>query len=279
MKTLLVPIDFTPTSNNAINFAVEWSRQYGYERIILLKTFYDSMFENVIMSAEYCNLNEDYLNKCRDDAKAELNELCHEVAQKAGKDVKIATALSEFPLLRSIVEVVQNESPELIILGSDSYSYSSESFVAANVITIAKVSPVKVLIVPANYQYQPVESALLPYNADTIKDLNKAESLRNSKPWTDLKLLALNVNTKTSPDERLAEVDETLKSLLKNYQHEVYHISNRNIISGIIDFTKEHDVQLIIALPGKHSFLYTFTHKSISEAIYRNARQPVLILK
>jgi hypothetical protein len=56
MKTLLVPVDFTATSENAVNFAIEWCRTYEYERIILLKTFYDSIFEGLIVSAEYSNV-------------------------------------------------------------------------------------------------------------------------------------------------------------------------------------------------------------------------------
>ena len=60
MKTLLVPVDFTATSENAVNFAIEWCRTYEYERIILLKTFYDSIFEGLIVSAEYSNVNEEY---------------------------------------------------------------------------------------------------------------------------------------------------------------------------------------------------------------------------
>jgi hypothetical protein len=50
-------------------------------------------------------------------------------------------------------------------------------------------------------------------------------------------------------------------------------------MNGILNFTQTKDVQLIVALRGKRSFLYYLTHKSISEAIYRNAKEPVLILK
>jgi hypothetical protein len=36
---------------------------------------------------------------------------------------------------------------------------------------------------------------------------------------------------------------------------------------------------MIIALPGKYSFFYNLTHKSITQAIALNAARPVLILK
>ena len=179
MKTLVVPVDFTATSENAVNFAIEWCRTYEYERIILLKTFYDSIFEGLIVSAEYSNVNEEYINRQSEDDREQLDALCKNVADKLS-GVKVMTAVSEFPLLRGIFEILQNEKPDLIIVGSDNYSYSSGSIISGNVISIAKTSPVRVLMVPADYTYQPVQQVLLPYDFNMLKDLDKLNSLRSS---------------------------------------------------------------------------------------------------
>lgn len=179
MKTLLVPVDFTATSENAVNFAIEWSRKYEYERIILLKTFYDSIFEGLIVSAEYSNVNEEYIHRQSEDDREQLDALCKNVADRLS-GVKVMTAVSEFPLLRGIFEILQNEKPDLIIVGSDNYSYSSGSIISGNVISIAKTSPIRVLVVPADYTYQPVQQVLLPYYFNMLKDLDKLNSLRSS---------------------------------------------------------------------------------------------------
>ena len=70
MKTLLLPVDFTPASENAINFAVEWSTKYLYERIIIVKSFYTSMYESVIMAGEFANVDQQYLNLIREKKKS-----------------------------------------------------------------------------------------------------------------------------------------------------------------------------------------------------------------
>lgn len=276
MKTLLIPVDFSATAENAVNFAAEWCKKYAYERIILLKTFYDSMFENLMISAAYSNTNQDYLNTQRKESMEQLDALCKRVAEKVGKGVKVTTAVSEFPLLRGIFEIINTEKPDLVVVGSDNFNYSSGSFVAANVISIAKASPVRVLIVPAHYRYQPVEQALLPYNFNMLNDLDRLNSLRTSPQWDHLKLLVLNIDTE--PQSR-NEAAGKFEHLLENFEHEIYFTTDNDFISSIAKFTKEHEVQLIIALPGRHSFLYRLTHASISQAIYRNARHPVLILK
>ncbi len=168
MKTMLVPIDFSATSDNALTYAVEWSKAFGYDRIILLKTIYDSLFESVTTSAGYMHINGDYKSEEREEASERLQSICREVIQKEAPGVKVTIAISEEPLLRSIVEIVAKEKLQLVVIGSDNYSYSSDSFIAGQVISIARISPVRVLIVPSHYQYQEVKQALVPCDFSTL---------------------------------------------------------------------------------------------------------------
>jgi len=280
MKTLLVPVDFTNASDNAVEFACEWVKKYLYERIILLRSFYSSMYENMIMSADFSNVNEEYLNKRRNDEKEMLNQLCKEVDAKTGRGIQVQTAVSELPLVRSIIELIKEENPSMILLGSDTLHAENEAFVAGNVIPIARVSPVRVMIVPENYSYKPVEKALVPVDFKTLGSLNKINSLRSSPKWHDVTIIALNVDAKQrNRDENFNEIENNLHEYLKNFKHEIYYQLDKNVISGILNFKKIDEVQLMIALPGVHSFLYSLTHKSVSEALYKKCRLPVMILK
>lgn len=282
MKTLLVPVDFTNASDNAVEFACQWVKKYLYERIILLRSFYSSMYENMIMSADFSNVNEEYLNKKRNDEKEMLDQLSKEVDAATGPGVQVQTAVSELPLVRSIIELIKEEYPAMILLGSDTLHAGNEAFVAGNIIPIARTSPVRVMIVPENYSYKPVEKALVPVDFKTLGSLNKINSLRSSPRWHDVTIMALNVDTKQrnlNHNENLKEVENNLHDYLKNFKHEIYYESDKNVISGILNFKKINEVQLMIALPGVHSFLYSLTHKSVSEALYKKCRLPVMILK
>jgi len=283
MKTMLIPVDFTDTCNNAIDYAMEWAKAYGYERVILLKTYYGTLFDNLVPAAEYMHVNQDYMAKEREEAEAKLDELHSRLAKQEAGKLKIVKAVSELPLLRAIMEVVEDEKPELIIVGSDNYDASSNSFVAGNIISIAKISPVRVLIVPSHSRYQPVKQVLVPCNYSMVEQLDKVDAYQaGSAAWRQKNLLVLNVDPTEKylrPDEQFKRSEAALHDYLKNFKHEVFYSNEKNIINGIMEFCKNHAVEVIIALPRKHSFLYSLTHKSISEAIYRNAMEPILILK
>jgi nucleotide-binding universal stress UspA family protein len=282
MKTLLVPVDFTAASENAVNFAAAWSKKYRYERIILLRSFYTSMYENIIMAGEFANVDEHYLNRTRETEKEQLSGICNRLIQMTGEKIQVHSAISELPLIRSILEIIKREEPVMILLGSDKTFQSGETLISANVISIAKVSPVRVLIVPTGYLYQPIHNVIVPFHFNTIHALDKINRLRASPQWHNVKLLALNVGTKKrnlNPDENFKEGESSLHNYLKNFHHEIYYEAGEDVISGILNFKMIKEAQLLIALPGVHSFLYSLTHKSVSEALYKKCTLPVMILK
>lgn len=282
MKTLLIPVDFSNSSNHTIDFAAEWAKKYLYERIILLRSFYSSMYENMIMSADFSNVNKEYLNRKREKESKMLNELCKNLDKETNGEITVQTAVTELPLIRSIIEVIKTEKPETVLLGADPSLANNESFVAGNLIAIARLSPVRVLIVPYKYQYQEIKKALVPVDFKTLNSLHKIESLRSNARWHEVELMALNVDAaqrNLNPDEKFKESEINLHDYLKNFKHNIYYENDKNVINGILNWNKLNEVQLMIALPGVHSFLYSLTHKSVSEALYRKCPVPVMILK
>lgn len=282
MKTLLIPVDFTEATNNALDFAAEWCKTYRYDRIILLRSFYTSMYESIIMAGEFANVDQDYLNETRLREKAKLDLVCKQMSEMAGTEIIIQSAVSEMPLARSILEIIKLEEPATILLGSDNTQGLNDTFVSANIINIARISPIRVLIVPVNYRYQIIHQALVPFHFDTVQALDKINRLHSSPQWQDVKLLALNINAKPrnlNQDISFKEGEKSLHNYLKNFDHAIYYEAHKNVIDGILNFSKIKEVQLLIALPGVHSFLYSLTHKSVSEALYRRCSLPVMILK
>jgi nucleotide-binding universal stress UspA family protein len=282
MRTILVPVDSTATSENAVDFAVEWGKKYGYDHIILLRTSYESMFDYMAIGATYALANEESLNKQQEEAKTLLEHLRRRIIEKASA-IQVTTEISELPLLRCTIELIRNNaSVELIVLGSDHKVVSNDSFVSANIISIARASPVKVLIVPNIFDYKPVENILVPCDVSNIEDMERLGRLRSGFERENTRVMLLNVDTKEDAvrtDIKRKKWEEELHRYLPGLQYSVHYAFDKDIINGILSFTSSHKVDLIIALPGRHSFLYYLASRSISEGIYRNVHHAVLILK
>jgi len=275
MRTILVPVDVTSASENAVGVAIEWGKQYGYNHIILLTTTYQSMFD-------YITIGEEYINQEQVDAKLLLKRLRGKITERTST-IKVTTEVSELPLLRCTIELIRNNaSVELVILGSDHNVVDNDSFISENLISIARTSPVKVLIVPDSYVYGVVNNILVPCDINNIESLDRISIFNSVLVREDAHLMLLNVATKGKSgitDNKKKEWEEKIRQIFPDIPYNIYYSIHDDIVEGIFSFTSSNKVDLIIALPDKHSFLYYLANKSISEGIYLNADQAIMILK
>lgn len=272
MRTLLVPVDFSQTAANAVDYAAGYCRQFNYQRIILLKSFYDTVFDEVVMAAEYGGVGTNFRQTEHEEAEARLKDWAQNFSLR-NKEVEVTVVTSELPLMRAIAQVVQNENPRAILIGSDNNAYDNDSYVSGHVIQIAKTSTVNVMVVPAGHAFQTIEEVLIPVDTFSKGSLARLNEVGNRPYLGKMKLDILKLDAAQKPEE------EELHNSLSYARHEIFPGEQKSATDAVMHFLKHHSVQLILALPGKYSFLYRLTHKLIDEAICRNSEKPVLIVK
>lgn len=282
MRTILVPVDFTSTTENAVKTAADWAKQYEYQNIILLKTAGESEFDYLHIAEGHSFANEESINALLQRTELLFDQMTQIIAEKA-PDIKVSRILSDWAITRSINEILKNQpSIELIILGSDDEISTHESFVSDHIISIARTSPVKTLIVPNSYRYTPVKNIFIPCDLKGIKRLERLFHHKYLIHKQDVHLLFLNINTREKTEineDKKRELESYIQQHLTEIPSSIYYSHDEDIINGILKFAAGHETDLIIALPGRHSFLYYLASRSISEGIYQNTSQPVLILK
>jgi nucleotide-binding universal stress UspA family protein len=278
MKTLLIPVDFSGTSSNVLKYAVEFSKDTAVERIILLNNYYVSIYEQLLPSADFVQVSAEEINEERQNIDERLKYAGRSLTKKCGPSIKIETAVSELSLLRAIHQMIDQEKPHMLMIGSD--NNMDESYIGEQVIAIAKTSNIPVLVVPACAKYKKIKLALVPCDFNAVSRLALLKEIRRSNQWLcPPELIVLNVDPKQAHLAHKEENYHALKEILESYKYLVYYSEDEDIVHGILDFATEHNTQLIIALPGNYSFFQNLTHHSITNALELNASQPVLILK
>jgi nucleotide-binding universal stress UspA family protein len=279
MKTILIPVDFSATSSNALDYTLGLIKDIDVGRIILLKTFYKSFYEQILPSADFVQISEEEIQNEKSRIDAQLNELTQQLKQECRPSVEVQIATSNMPLLRSVVDLIDEERPDLLILGSDGPDASEESYIGQLIIPITKASAVPVLIIPAHTKFKSISNTLIPCDFTKISRLAVIQSLNSPLQWLHPDFVILNIDPKQKYLSHEQENLDSLKPLLAGYDYKIYYAADRDTVTGILNFADEHEVQMITALPGKYSFFSTFTHTSTTEALTLNAKHPVLILK
>lgn len=276
MISVLVPLDYSDATRNALNYIAAASHQIEINRVILLKSNYYSVYQNILHSAEYVYLHHANFEKERDEAFALLDELNKEFIQHLNGSTKVLNAVTELPMENAIAEIINTEKPDLLLLNS-SPKKDDSNFIARNAIALSKASEIPVMIIPENTSYQPIESAVVPID---FKALFRLEAFRepifaatNRKPY----LHVLNIRTHKA-EASDGQAQHVLHHILDGYDFSVHGMGNDDIVSGVMEFIRQNHIQMIVALPGKYNFFQSLTHRSVTRAIAANVDIPVLIL-
>jgi len=240
MKKLLVLVDFSAPSVNAVAYAAGLALDKGFGEIVLMSNCFVPLFEQIVPGPDLVQVGEEEINRRMESLMKQLLELKAEIGKQLTPDVSVRIAIGTQPLLRSVVEEVTAESPSLAIIGTSRRAPGDDCSIGRQIIPLAKVIPVPVLVIPPEARYQPIRSVLV---AGTT------------------------------------EAGTTLLPLLSELEVIQYDPPQKDVLKGVLKAAADRRVQLIVALPRKHSFFYNLTHQNIMQGVVLNATEPVLILK
>ena len=115
IRTILVPIDFSPCSSAALDHAIDMARQFS-ARLALIH----SCWVSVSMTPSlYYVVPPDFVEKLRESATAELEQW----AKRAGQaGVECTTRVSAEPALEAILERAKTLPADLIVMGTHGFT-------------------------------------------------------------------------------------------------------------------------------------------------------------
>ncbi|MGX5688570.1 universal stress protein [Arcticibacter tournemirensis] len=280
METILVPVDFSKTSDHAAKYALRIAQQIGNCRLLLLHTVRVGYYETILPSVDYTQYGDEDIQRMHRSLLKKLNNLKDRLSSLCGKHLPIDISIEEGSLLAIINEINTHEKPLLVIIGSNGSSDLNDRVLGTNTIRIAKTSTKPVLVVPPNAMFKPVEKVVLACDFRKITELIPVDSLKTIVKTFGAKLEVLNVNPKGEQlKEDLLQEQALLDKMLNDLDHEYQFTSNRNVAEGILEYAHDSKAQIIISLPRKYSFFESILHDSISTKLTFRSDKPVLLLR
>src|ERR1700737_1684544 len=237
MKTLIIPIDFSAPSNNAVDYAAELSNDRQIKKIILVTNCHVSLFEQLLPSADFIQAFEEDIQSRKKQLIQQFEELRLQLLKKLHPDIAVMTIISELPLLRSVLDLIVKENPVLMVIGSNSNDTGEDSFIGRNLVELTKASPIPVLIIPPLSRYQSIIHAVVACDLKSLTPINLLQRIHKLKDWLHPQLSLLNVapgNKHSESGLSAQEIEQVLSDLLKDFQYRLYYSGDPDILRGII---------------------------------------------
>ncbi len=276
MKNILVPIDFSEASVNAVTYAAFLANAFGTSVILVhaysdhassgISHFHDNAGNITYQSIEQLKVaNEKFLRKEMMGIARKFTVKTQGIVMK-GSPVKI------------IRQVAEKNGSELIVMGMKGKGESNSIFGSTTISMIDKTT-VPILVIPETALYQTIETISI---ASDLKDENllnhislPEDFIKKFNPFIQI------VNISSTDSDYMGksvEGNPNAEFLWEKCNHSFNIIEEKDIETGINKFLKKHKSELLVMITQKHRFIEKIFGLSHTKAMTRQTKIPLLVL-
>lgn len=260
MKKILVPCDFSETSENALNYAIHAAVFLSAEIELL------NITPIPVMSSEFGLAAYDF-TAVQQDSENTLNKLADQIRKKHPALKNITTASKFGAAAETIVEHCSSGGFDLVIMGISGHGNKFiKNLVGSTSVSVAKRIETPLLIIPPKYTFKKVQK--IAYACDYDEHLKDNTSLIQVKYICALLGASLSILHVIPEGHELnkaeANLDNFVEHELDHTEHQTFIITENHVSDGILEFIENHDVDMLMLEPRKHSFLHNLFYPSVT---------------
>lgn len=274
MNKILVPCDFSETSDNALEYAIELAK-YLSSGLILLH-----IDQIPVMSSEF-GMTPYTIADTAGDSEQTLQKM----AERIRRDEPLITSVDYFSEIgnatESIHEFTKTHQADLIVMGISGHgSKFMKSLFGSTAVAVSKRVEIPAIIIPPGVKYKRIQNIAYAcdYNAE-IEESTALVQVKYINTLLDANLQILHVIPEGHDlDAKESEVDCFVEQKLENATHKTYIIAENNVSEGLLFFISHHDIDMIIIEPKKHTFIHNLFYQSITNEMAFFSPVPVLTI-
>ncbi|GAA3611941.1 universal stress protein [Flavivirga amylovorans] len=262
MNKILVPIDFSDTSLNALFYAVELFKRASLEITIL--HVYGTKSTALLMKSIDGLLHE--------DAQSSMNQLIEKL-QKQAPEVTFKTKLIKNYAVSAITSLGNSGIYDFIVMGTKGASGLKEVFIGSIAGGVISKTSIPVVVVPTFYFYRPLNEIVFAISDNTFSNAKVIEPLRKIASIHDSKLKVLHISEDQKPN-----IQEALDHIGDLNHSVTYAFGTGNTNRDLNDYLEKNDVGLLCLIRSKKGFFDWILNDSVTLKQTFNSTVPLLIL-
>ena len=271
IKNILVPIDFSACSKNALKVAIQIAKLLDAKIHMVNAVHVHPPHPDFVGGSLIDSIMMDYETQ----VKQSFTELESEVIEL--KDVPHEADRFVSYLTDAIYSESEQKDIDLIIMGTRAEHDSIEHLIGTRATDIIETSKVPVIVIPENVH------EFAPKKIGFASDLSE---IKNTKRLDLIGIFAKIFNSKVyvfsivdDPEKLTAQDQKLLKEIaerFKDYDCSARTVQADSITKGIVDFTKTHELDLLAMIPREYSFFAKLFRKSVTKNIAIDTDIPLL---
>ena len=275
MNKILVPTDFSDTAENAVNYAINMANFFSANLILLhVNQIPVSTPEFGIAAYNFAEVKKDSLDT--------LNEKALKI-KKEYPQISQVECFSEIGDSSDLIaEFSKDHDVDILVMGNSGHgSKFKKNIFGSTSVTVAKKIAVPLIIVPPEVKYKAINNmayaCVYDEQIETSTSLMKVRSLSNE--FNSLLSVLHVIPENHLIDEKEANIDVYVENKLSTTEHRTYILTENDVSVGILDFVKDHNMDMIVVEPQKHSLFHSLFHSSVTNELAFFSTVPVLTIR
>lgn len=271
MKTIIVPTDFSTVALNATEYAVALAEKLNAKIVLFHAYPLPLAFSEVPVPPQVFNTLQKDAEDFMQQAKTDLE------AYSKGS-IPIETAIFPGGLLTNLQQYCDKTRPYAIVMSSHGNTGFEKLLLGSE--TSAAVTHLSwpLIVIPKGAKFKSPENIALACDFEKVSSTVPVAVIKDLVQTFKAKLFVLHVHADEEQPYQQPVMDgaSDLQQMLADL-HPSYQFLNRSdIAEAILDFIQKNNIELLIVLPKKYSFLQSLFHKSKSKELAKEAFVPMI---
>lgn len=273
---ILVPIDFSTCSKNALEFALQLADKIKADlQVLTVINFYGGDMENTAFAAEV-------IEERTEQARIHLIKFI----QNATKDVR--EALDGSPSIQrnieigsvqaNICDVAKKEEVDYIVMGTQGENSTFDKYLGSVASNVLKNAPCPVMVIPENAELE--KNIKLGYATDFL-DADPFEIwkvVRLFQPFQpDVKCIHFN-EKQTYNEDKIKELKTYFSETAPELNVEYFSLPVEDKVKDMNDFVENENINMLVMYKPKRSFFESLFHKSYTQKMAKHIHIPLMVL-
>ena len=271
MKTIIVPTDFSPVSINAVNFATDMA--LAIDASILLFNVYNipvsySEVPFVLISVE----------EIKKESEIQLEDLKKKVIHITSDKVKVNTKSTMGNTVDELEELCKEIQPFAVVMGAKGVSGIEKVMFGSTTLTAIRHITWPVICVPPGREYgKGIKKIGFACDFKQVAETTPVLFIKQMVKEFDAELHILNVDYKEKHFRpETPEQSFWLHKLLEDVKPQYHYINKKDVEDGINEFAENNNLDLVIAIPKKHTLLEGIFKPSSTKKLVFQSHIPVM---
>jgi nucleotide-binding universal stress UspA family protein len=271
MKTIIVSTDFSPAAANATNYAADMA--LAIDADLLLLHIYQVPVSFTDVPVVVVSVDD-----VRKNTEEQLEQLKKNIEHITSGKIKIYTEARMGDVVDELGLLSDHVRPFAIVMGTKGHTAMERALFGSNTLTAIKKLHWPVICVPPGKEFgNGIKKIGLACDFKEVVNTTPAHTIKDLVKEFNGELHVLNVDYDNRQfDSETPEQSALLHSMLEELKPQYHFIKCKDIEEGINEFADENNLDLVIAIPKKHTLLEGLFKKSSTRQLVFESHVPVM---